>query len=247
MFRGRILTPMASKTTGPVPSVGEVKCELQAISKSAVFSHSARQIKLLEYLCNKVLLGEADHIKAATIAMEVFGRQWDFDESKDAIVRVEAHRLRRKLAKYYEEDGANSHIRVVLAPGGYVPEFVVNESEPDLPEDSLLAPDHPKDGFHSPQVVGIPDEQQHRRPTLLILLTVAIFLFVGAAIFITLRSRTQDATATLPPATQPVAQPAFPPTPELRILAGQTKATYVDRFGRRWGPDRYFKGGVAEP
>ncbi len=36
------------------------------------------------------------------------------------------------------------------------------------------------------------------------------------------------------------------PSPEIRILAGQTKATYVDRFGRQWGPDRYFTGGVAE-
>src|SRR5258707_740660 len=158
MFHGRILTAMASKTTGPVPSVGEVKYELQAISKSPVFSHSARQIKLLEHLCNKVLLGEAEHIKAATIAMEVFGRQWDFDESKDAIVRVEAHRLRRKLAKYYEEDGANSHIRVVLAPGGYVPEFVVNETGSEAVEESHLALDHPHSGFNLPQAPVVPAE-----------------------------------------------------------------------------------------
>ena len=127
MFSGRILTTMASRTVRPAPGLEEVKRELHVMLESPVFSHSARQTKLLEYLCNKVLLGEAEHIKAATIAMEVFGRQWDFDESKDAIVRVEAHRLRRKLAKYYEGEGAKRHVRILLAPGGYVPEFIVNE------------------------------------------------------------------------------------------------------------------------
>src|SRR5262245_61936223 len=35
--------------------------------------------------------------------------------------------------------------------------------------------------------------------------------------------------------------------PEIRILAGRTTSTYIDRFGRQWGPDRYFTGGVVEP
>src|SRR5690349_11494116 len=153
---------MATRTFRPVPEIEEVKRELQVMFESPVFSHSARQIKLLEYLCNKVLLGEAEHIKAATIAIEVFGRQWDFDESKDAIVRVEAHRLRRKLAKYYEEDGANSHIRVVLAPGGYVPEFVVNETEPDVADEPRVDTANPRH-YHGIPIEDLP-KQQPRRP-----------------------------------------------------------------------------------
>src|ERR1700730_5605144 len=120
---------MVSPSTRPVPGLEEVKGALHTMFESPVFSHSSRQTKLLQYLCNKVLLGEAEHIKATTIAMEVFGRRWDFDESRDSIVRVEAHRLRRKLAKYYEGEGAKNHLRIVLAPGGYVPEFIFNEGQ----------------------------------------------------------------------------------------------------------------------
>jgi hypothetical protein len=34
---------------------------------------------------------------------------------------------------------------------------------------------------------------------------------------------------------------------EVRILAGQTKSAYTDRFGRQWEPDQYFTGGIPEP
>src|SRR5262245_6643994 len=135
---------MATRSTRPESGLEEVKRELQTMFESPVFRHSSRQTKLLEYLCNKVLLGEAEHIKATTIAIEVFGRSWDFDETKDAIVRVEAHRLRRKLAKYYEGEGAKSSLRVILAPGGYVPEFMSVEKPPDA-DIHPIGPSAPQD------------------------------------------------------------------------------------------------------
>src|ERR1044072_1913551 len=101
---GRILTLVASGSRRGEPGLEEVKAQLHTILQSSVFSHSQRQAKLPDYLCKKKLVGEPEHLTAATIAIEVFGRPWDFDESKDAIVRVEAHRLRRKLAKYYDGD-----------------------------------------------------------------------------------------------------------------------------------------------
>jgi Malectin domain len=221
--------------------------------ESPVFSHSARQIKLLEYLCNKVLLGEAEHIKAATIAIEVFGRQWDFDESKDAIVRVEAHRLRRKLAKYYEGEGAKSHLRIVLAPGGYVPEFVVNEestghpSPPTAPAPEPLPPTaaNPAVPAADPPAV-ISGKPSGTRLRLLAISGIAA-AFVALSVFI-LRGHSTTAGNSRPaPVTSAAPGAGLTPGPEVRILAGQTKAAYIDRFGRQWGPDRYFTGGTVEP
>jgi serine/threonine-protein kinase len=53
--------------------------------------------------------------------MEVFDRTADYDPNVDAIVRVEAHRLRAKLKAYYE--AASDPVLIALRPGSYVPIF----------------------------------------------------------------------------------------------------------------------------
>ena len=109
-------------------SVAEVRDEIRAISRSRLFAHSRRRIELLEHLCNMVLLGRQDEIKESTIALEVFGRTVAFDDKKDSIVRVDAYRLRERLARYYSTEGSNDRVVIDLAPGSYVPRFVVRES-----------------------------------------------------------------------------------------------------------------------
>ena len=46
--------------------------------------------------------------------MDVLGRQPSFDPRLDPIVRVEAGRLRKKLEKYYENEGRAESIRILL-------------------------------------------------------------------------------------------------------------------------------------
>jgi len=240
---------MGTSTARPSPSLEQVKRELQAIVESPAFSHSSRQSKLLEYLCNKVLLGEAEHIKAATIAIEVFGRRWDFDESKDAIVRVEAHRLRRKLAKYYEGEGAKTPIRIILAPGGYVPEFVLNEAHIS----TEVTPPTPQPGGEHPDLqacsgddLSIPSPtRKHRQLVPLLMMVVFGLAAVTGITYLKRRGSTAEAEPAAHRATPVVASSAT--TPDIRILAGQTKTAYLDRFGKQWGTDRYFTGGVSEP
>jgi adenylate cyclase len=55
--------------------------------------------------------------------MEVFDRTSQYDPSIDAIVRVEARRLRAKLKAYYEGPGRNDPVLIGLRPGSYVPVF----------------------------------------------------------------------------------------------------------------------------
>jgi len=51
------------------------------------------------------------------------GRQPDFDPQLDSMVRVQAGRLRAKLAEYYASEGAADHVWVELPKGTYVLSF----------------------------------------------------------------------------------------------------------------------------
>ena len=64
-----------------------------------------------------------DRIKAYTIATSVFGRGDGFDPQQDAIVRIEAGRMRRSLDHYYLTTGGDDPIRISIPVGSYVPTF----------------------------------------------------------------------------------------------------------------------------
>ena len=62
-------------------------------------------------------------------------------------MRVEAHRLRRRLAEYYQTTGAEDPIEILLPPGSYVPVF----RRRDLPSgESLEAKVEPPESVMSP-------------------------------------------------------------------------------------------------
>ena len=79
--------------------------------------------KLLRYLANHALELPGEPLKEYKIATEVFGRSSDFDPQLDSIIRVQAGRLRSRLAKYYESEGADDPIVVELPKGSYVVSF----------------------------------------------------------------------------------------------------------------------------
>ncbi len=76
--------------------------------------------KLLRYLADHALDFPGEPLKEYKIATEVFGRSSDFDPQLDSIIRVQAGRLRSRLAKYFESEGANDPILVELPKGSYV-------------------------------------------------------------------------------------------------------------------------------
>jgi hypothetical protein len=79
--------------------------------------------KLLRYLAKHALDHPGTPIKEYQIATEVFGRSADFDPQLDSMVRVQAGRLRVKLAEYYNSDGIEDPIVVELPRGTYVLSF----------------------------------------------------------------------------------------------------------------------------
>jgi TolB-like protein len=92
---------------------------INKVINSAVFAKSKRQRELLSYLIQQMRNGNSLRVKGYVIALEVFKRSENFDPSKDAIVRVEAGRLRNKLREYYETLGSNDPVEIILPKGSY--------------------------------------------------------------------------------------------------------------------------------
>jgi hypothetical protein len=80
-------------------------------------------------VCEQYFRGQSNTIKEYTIAVEALGRPAEFDQRKDAIVRVEAHRLRKRLAQFYSGQGAHCPVQIHIPPGQYVPRFVHRAKE----------------------------------------------------------------------------------------------------------------------
>ena len=106
----------------------QVRGSLATMLASPLFAGSPRQQRFLIYLVTNTLAGEADRLKGYTIALEVFDRKDDFDPSLDAIVRVEATRLRNKLREYYDSIGMQDDVRIDFPKGGYALEISLHNA-----------------------------------------------------------------------------------------------------------------------
>src|SRR5438874_1592645 len=107
--------------------------ELATILESGILNRAPNLAQLLTYVCAKYFEGAGSQIKEYNIAVEALGRPPDFDQKKDSIVRVEAHRLRKRLRQYYESEGSARALRILIPPGQYVPQFVYREEAPSVP------------------------------------------------------------------------------------------------------------------
>ena len=77
------------------------RAELQRILGSHVFRGSRRCCRFLEYSVQHVLQGNAqDELRERNIGVEVFQRPADYDTAEDAIVRVTANEVRKRLSQY---------------------------------------------------------------------------------------------------------------------------------------------------
>ena len=108
----------------PQISPGLIEAELKLVLTSRQFARSVRLRQLLSFIVQRTLRGDLGSLKEYTIGVDVFDRKETFDQRKDAIVRVQANRLRRKLKLYYATEGSSHSIRITLPPGGFVPLFL---------------------------------------------------------------------------------------------------------------------------
>ncbi|HJU41788.1 MAG TPA: hypothetical protein VJ691_03200 [Vicinamibacterales bacterium] len=109
----------------------DIRAELERILASKGFATAGRLSRLLRYVVDKTVAGQADQLKEYAVGVEVFDRDASYDPRLDSIVRVEAGRLRSRLDEYYNAEGAAAPIRISLPRGGYVAHFEAIERAKD--------------------------------------------------------------------------------------------------------------------
>lgn len=97
--------------------------EIERLVGSDVLHGSESLCKLLRYLARQAVDNPGIPVKEYQIATEVFGRPADFDPQSDSAIRVQAGRLRSKLAEFYASEGADDPVIVELPKGTYALSF----------------------------------------------------------------------------------------------------------------------------
>ncbi len=101
-----------------------VRRHLERMLASKAFAGSKRSQDFLRLILEHALAGRPDNLRERMIGAEMFGRPIDYDTANDAVVRVKANEVRRRIAEYYAEEGTGQDaVRIDLPTGTYVPEF----------------------------------------------------------------------------------------------------------------------------
>ena len=103
----------------------ELRALTQRIIDSGELGRSKTYGAILSYLAECSIAGETP--KETAIAVEVLGRETDFDVGKDSIVRVHIYHLRNKLATYFAKHGKQEKYVLEIPKGQYV--ISVHEKE----------------------------------------------------------------------------------------------------------------------
>jgi hypothetical protein len=96
---------------------------LKEVIEGAAFKTSQRSGQFLKYIVDQAIAGHFESLKERVIGIELFGRSPTYDTGEDAIVRVTASDVRKRLLQHYGKDGANSEFRIGLPLGAYIPEI----------------------------------------------------------------------------------------------------------------------------
>ncbi len=97
--------------------------ELQNIFASDAFKGGKRAQDFLQLVVEHALAGRYDNLRERMLGVEMFRRPVDYDTANDAVVRVKASEVRRRLAQYYRSLDAAPLVRIDLPSGSYVPQF----------------------------------------------------------------------------------------------------------------------------
>jgi Tol biopolymer transport system component len=123
---------MKGASRGFAPDVPDdaLRDHIANILRSTGFARSDRLKRFLTYAIERSRAGDIESLKEYSVALRVFDRRADYDPKIDAVVRVEARRLRSRLEQYYATDGSNDLIRIRFPRGTYVPQILSEGARP---------------------------------------------------------------------------------------------------------------------
>jgi TolB-like protein len=150
--------PSPTRAAAQSPSQEAIRADLKSLLSSNIFSSATRSSRFLQYVVEETLAGKQEAIKESVLGSEVFDRVRDFDPRIDAIVRVEATKLRSRLEQYYQGEGTQASVEIEIPKGTYVPRFSVRSTE-SATTDSAAAADQIAPG----QISAEPEPASSRR------------------------------------------------------------------------------------
>lgn len=139
-----------AKTVSSDEDRAALRRHLRLIVEGEAFKGSRRSAQFLLYVVERSLDQHLDALKERTIGIELFGRPPAYDTGEDAIVRVTASDVRRRLLQHYGRAGQDTEFRVALPTGGYIPE--IHRRLPQRPTIGSVA-------VESPQPSDAPEEK----------------------------------------------------------------------------------------
>ncbi len=137
---------------------------LREIIGGPAFKGSQRSGQFLEFVIEQSIAGNFNQLKERLIGVELFKRKPSYDTGDDAIVRVTASDVRKRLLQHYGWFGSDCEFRIELPLGSYVPRVTRKNAadivEPNLPE-PLQPPKASAIAEAGPQQAATPDAREH--------------------------------------------------------------------------------------
>src|SRR5271170_5546530 len=96
-----------------------VQQQIDRILHSEQFRSSEVLRRLLAFLAERALAGEADTLKEYVVAIDGLGKSASYDPQHNSTVRIQMGRLRQRLAEYYRSEGRNDPIIIDLPKGRF--------------------------------------------------------------------------------------------------------------------------------
>ena len=106
--------------------VALLRQHLKEIIEGTAFRGSHRSGQFLSYIVLQAITGNFESLKERVIGVELFGRSPSYDTGEDAIVRVTASDVRKRLLQHYGQYGSASVFRISLPLGNNVRSFALS-------------------------------------------------------------------------------------------------------------------------
>jgi hypothetical protein len=151
----------------------QLQKHLKEIIEGEAFRGSERCGRFLAYAVNQAIAGRIESLKERVIGIEVFGRRADYNTSEDAIVRVTASDVRKRLKLHYRKNGIVSGIHISLPVGSYIPEITRDaETRVDAFDSRLEQPSLPtlsasRAAFEDSELILLPAKDSPFAPRVL--------------------------------------------------------------------------------
>jgi hypothetical protein len=198
-----------AKITGSEADVAALRKHLSEVMEGTAFKGSPRSARFLSYIVNQAIEGRLEALKERALGVELFNRSPSYDTGEDAIVRVTASDVRKRLLQHYGQNHSGSRFRISLPLGSYIPDITRSASQLGGQAEKL----HSTSAAAGSAVTGVDAPKQGKfvvdavqsRPssTTIVLFSIsALILGAGLVLFAFLRrdsSRPQNAASLVLP------------------------------------------------